>query len=516
MSITSIQFIFFLLLVLLVYYIVPKSKQWIVLLLSSYIFYLCGGVFPLIFILSTTITVFLAGLKMQKIKDTLETKKQQKTAMKKVLVLICLFNLGVLFLFKYYNFFAAGLNEIFCIFEYDIKTPLINIMLPLGISFYTFQAIGYCMDVYRDKIKAENNLARFALFISFFPQIVQGPISRYGDLGIQLKEHHYFDYKKFTFGAQLMLWGGFKKLVIADRLAIIVNNVFESYTDYDGTQILVAIICYSIQIYADFSGGIDIVRGAAQCMGIELPENFNRPYFGTSIAEYWRRWHMSLTGWMREYVFYPIALSKTSNKIGKWGRTHLKKGSLVSKQLPSYLPTFVTFFLIGIWHGAGWGFIVFGFYNASLIVLSMMCTPVFKKLNSFFRINTKCFSWKVWQIIRTFTILTIGKCITRASSVAAGLEMLKACGSAFHFNDIAGRMLAMGLNLQECMALAFGLTVFFIVSVIQENGMSVREKLAEQILIVRWPIYIGMTLAIIIFGVYGIGYDASQFIYRGF
>lgn len=272
---------------------------------------------------------------------------------------------------------------------------------------------------------------------------------------------------------------------------------------------------YAIQIYADFSGGIDIVRGAAECMGINLTENFRRPYFGNTVAEYWRRWHMSLTNWMRDYVFYSLALSKLSSKIGKWGRKHLRQGNL-GKQLPSYLPTFVTFFLIGIWHGAGWGFIVFGLYNATIIVLSMAMTDVFAAVNRALHIRTESPVWRVWQIIRTFAIMVIGKCITRAVSVTAGFDMLGRCLGAFHLSGLMPRLCEMGLDLDNWFVLGLALILFFCVSLMQERGINVREKTASLPLPVRWAIYMAGILSVIIFGVYGVGYDAASFIYRGF
>ncbi len=388
MSFLSFQFVIFIGIVFILYYTVFRNRQWILLLVSSYIFYLMGGVSALVFILSTTVTVYAAGRLMERVKEKSDSRKAAKASNKKILIGVVLINFGILLMLKYFNFIAENINSAFAIFEYDVNLPLVNVLLPLGISFYTFQSIGYAIDVYRDKYEAETNPARFALFISFFPQVIQGPISRYDNLGAKLKEKHKFSYKQFKFGAQLFLWGCFKKLVIADRAGILVSQVFDDHTSYDGLQVFVAVFLYAIQIYADFSGGIDMARGVAQALDIDLIQNFRRPYFATSVAEYWRRWHMSLTQWMRDYVFFPLTLSKASSRIGKWGRKHLK-GNL-GKQLPSYLPTFVTFFLIGIWHGAGWGFIFYGFYNATIIVLSMAFTPVFQAVTENFAYQYRC------------------------------------------------------------------------------------------------------------------------------
>lgn len=500
MSIISITFLLFTLAVFIVYYLVPGRYQWVVMLISSYCFYATGGVGALVFVVGTTLVTYGAGMLMERNKTRNESKKAAKKQNRKVLIGIIILIFGVLFMLKYMRMFTVS--------------PIFAIVLPMGISFYMFQSIGYCIDVYRNKVETETKLLRYALFISFFPLAVQGPISRYGQLGGQLKEEHKFEYNQFTKGLQLMIWGFFKKMIIADRLSVIVGTVFDDYTAFDGTQTAVAIACYALQIYIDFSGGIDIVRGVAQCMGIDLIENFERPYFAPTIADHWRRWHIALTSWMREYVFYSLALSKFSNRIGKWGRSNIK--GHIGKQLPSYLPTFVTFFLIGIWHGAGWGFIVFGFYNATVIVLSMMLQPVWEGLNRTFRINTGNPVWKAWQMIRTFIVMSAGRCMTRAVSVGAGLAMLGSCTHVFDFTDFVHRMLSLGLNFDNCLVLALSCILMFIVSILQERGMNVRDTIGEKNIVIRWIIWIAGIVAVIIFGMYGPGYDAGAFIYKGF
>ncbi|MGI6212859.1 MAG: MBOAT family O-acyltransferase [Anaerovoracaceae bacterium] len=517
MSFISFKFIIFLLIVLVLYYIVPKKYQWVFLLAVSYVFYLFSGLKPLIFILLTTLTTYGGARWMENIKQKSSVKKSEaKSKNRRVLILLAVLNFGILGMLKYYNFFAKQIDSLFGLFKYDVSMPLVNIVLPLGISFYTFQAIGYCIDVYRGKYHAETNLLRHALFISFFPQIIQGPISRYDDLGKQLREYHYFSYKNFTYGAQLMLWGFFKKLVIADRAGVLVSQVFSDPGSYDGLQTFVAFGIYAIQIYADFSGGIDIARGAAEMAGIDLIENFRRPYFGTSVAEYWRRWHMSLTNWMKDYVFFPIALSKRSARIGRWARKNMKKGSKIAKQLPTYFPTFVTFFLIGIWHGAGWGYIVYGLYNSIIIVGSMALTPAFDKMKGGLHINDKSFAWKCFCIARTFLIMMYGKAIVRASSVGAAVSMMKNTLGMFHFADFVSRMTSMGLTGRNLVVLFGACVIFFIVSVLQENGITIRDALSKKPLALRWAVLLCIFTITVVFGVFGEGYNASAFVYRNF
>lgn len=514
MTFLSAGFPAFLAVVILFYYCVPKKYQWLFLLAASYAFYLSGGLYMLFFILATTVTIYAGGRWMQRVKDRNKSKKAAKKINRRILLGEVFLNFGILLLLKYYNFAAVNIDSLFGLFHYDISMPLVNIVLPLGISFYTFQAVGYSIDVYRDKYEAEKNFLRFSLFISFFPQMIQGPISRYDQLGPQLKAHHYFRYENLAFGAQLMLWGYFKKMVIADRAGILVSQVFSGYEAYDGLQVFIAMVLYAIQIYADFSGGIDMTRGAAQMMGIDLIDNFRRPYFATSVAEYWRRWHISLTSWMRDYIFFPITLSKRSGKIGKWGKKHI--GGTIGKQLPTYFPTFVTFTLIGIWHGAGWGFIVYGLYNACVIILGMMLTPVFSMTKKTLHVNEKSFGWMVWGIVRTFLIMVYGKTLSRAESLPAAFGMIRKSFFWAGEGSFSERVTSMGLDGSNLILLILAGAVFFTVSVLQEKGVGIRQSLAGKPLPLRWAACYALLAAVLIFGVYGEGYSSSEFVYRNY
>jgi alginate O-acetyltransferase complex protein AlgI len=511
MSFVSFTFLVFLAAVVVLYYIVPKRFQWVLLLAASYGFYLSCGLKAMLFMISTTVIVFAGALRMQNVKDSCDSHKEAKKRNKKVLVLEVLLNFGILLALKYYNFAAENISALFGMFNYSLDMPLVNIALPLGISFYTFQAVGYTIDVYKNKYDAERNFFRFALFISFFPQMTQGPISRYDDLAPQLAGEHAFCWKEVRFGIELILWGYFKKMVIADRAGIIVSQVFGSSGSYDGLQIFTAMVVYAIQIYTDFSGGIDIARGAAQMMGIHLVDNFRQPYFGDSVAEYWRRWHMSLTNWMRDYVFFPLTLSKFSNRLGKWGRRHFGK---IGKQIPAYLPTFVTFTLIGIWHGAAWGFIAYGLYNSIIIILSMMLTPAFTKWKAALHIDDSSFGWKVWCIIRTFLIMVYGKTLTRAGSVHEAFSMMKK--TLTMFASSGSGLLDLGLGGREIVMLILSIAVLFTVSVLRERGMNIRESLDRGPLPRRWALTLGLLAVVLVFGVYGEGYSASSFVYRNY
>ena len=277
----------------------------------------------------------------------------------------------MLLFFKYFNFFSGNASGLLQRIGIPVVLPALDLMIPIGISFYTLQAIAYMTDVYRGKYRADKNFFKFMLFMSYFPQIVQGPIARYDFLANQLYEGRDMEYKRCTFGIQLILWGYIKKLVIADRLAVPVNEIFNNFNEYTGMLVLLAAIGYGLQVYADFSGGMDIARGVSQVFGIELQLNFKQPYFARSIEEFWRRWHITLGAWMKDYIFYPLSLSKLSGNIGKKAR--LLFGSSIGKKIPSFIAMFIVYFLVGFWHGAEWKYIFYGIWNGLFIMSGILC-----------------------------------------------------------------------------------------------------------------------------------------------
>jgi len=298
MLLTSFSFIGFVLLITCIYYVFPKRYQWVILLVASYSFYAIAGKTVIVFLMVTTISTYGSALLLDKYR-------QHKRL---ILFSNLLLNFGMLFLFKYTDF----------------AVERFHILIPLGISFYIFQSAAYLLDIHRGRYVAEKNLAKFALFVSFFPQIIQGPISRYDQLAPQLFRSRSFDFDRLKYGIQLMMWGYMKKMIIADRAAIIVNQVFGHYGEYPGSVTAVGVLFYTLQIYADFSGGIDIIRGVAQILGIDMIENFRQPFFATSLADFWRRWHISLGSFMKDYLFYSISFSKSFLKFNKWVRKRLK------------------------------------------------------------------------------------------------------------------------------------------------------------------------------------------------
>lgn len=537
MSFTSFNFLAFLFAVIVVYYLVPKKLQWLILLLASYGFYLSTGTGNVLYVLFTTLFTYCGGLAMQKLRDdnlaaikamgdsvTKEQKREMKKAVGKkvrtIQVITVLVNLGVLIFVKASGFFALNLNRIFGLFAWDASIPMINVIAPLGLSYFTFNSIGYLVDVGRGKHDAERHLGKFALFVSFFPSIVQGPLFRYNDVGMQLQQPHNLEYNNLKFGAQLMLWGCFKKLIIADRVAPIVAIIFSEdfiASGFNGSHVFFGVLAYSFQIYCDFSGGTDITRGAAQMMGINLPENFNQPFFATSMADFWRRWHMSLGAWMREFVFFPVMLSKPVTALSKKARKNY--GSYAGKIVPSVIAPLIVFFLIGIWHGITWQYIANGLYNAILISSSVALAPVYKKLGEVLRVNTEAFSFRLFQMLRTFVLLCISRVIVKAPSLYDALRMIKRMFTSWDPDfllGLDGDIFTYGVDEKEMLVLAVSVLILLVVGILRESGIKIRETLAKQNLIFRWAVILALLVFILIFGIYGPAYDARDFIYGQF
>ena len=345
MSFASLPFVGLVTAGVVLYYLVPKRAQWVVLLLASMVFYLVGGVKSAVWLVLVAGLTWLAGLLLEKQNARPAPDKAAKAAVRRAKKRICAACLvlcfGLLYLMKYWNFTASALPS-----AIGDKLPRWDFVVPLGLSYFIFQSVGYVIDVYRGKLPAQKNPLKYGLFVSFFPQMVQGPISRYDQLAPQLLAERSLDWRDLKFGIQLCLWGYFKKLVIADRAAVLVNAVITENCPYGGAIIASGILFYCIQLYCDFSGGIDITRGVARMFGIDMAENFRRPIFAMSLTEYWRRWHITLGAWMRDYVFYPLSLSKAFGRLSRWARTHIRGTG--GKIFATSLATFIVYLIIGI------------------------------------------------------------------------------------------------------------------------------------------------------------------------
>lgn len=481
MSILSVYFVAFLLLLSAVYYITPNKIKPIIILVGNFYFYYQFGLTHLSFLLFSTLTVFAGAILLE--------KAQKSTTKKAVLWLVLFINIGFLF---YSKFTPYLLNLAQKIVTFNSTNILKTVVVPIGISFYTLQVCGYLIDVYREKYCAEKNLLKFTAFATFFPLMLQGPISRYDQLANQIynKAKPKDIYRNFTYGSQLMLWGFFKKLVIADRAAILVNEVFDNYSSYSGWNVIIAILLYTIQIYTDFSGCVDICRGAAQLFGIDVIENFNQPYFAKSTQDFWRRWHIALSSWFRDYIY----ISLGGNRKGIFRK---------------YLNILIVFFVSGLWHGVGIHYIVWGLMQGAFQIIGAVTNPVKEKICAKLKINREIGLPLFIQHFITFILINLSWLVFRANGTIAAIEMFK---SIFTFSPQS----MVNLTHLDMIILVISLLIVFSVSYYKEKGYSIRNEMAKQILPIRWGIFLLLFIAVVLFGIYGPGYSDSAFIYMNF
>lgn len=494
MNFTSGYFLIFFAIVVFMYYMVSTKDRWIVLLLGSLFFVAVGGgIQVILYPLVMTMFVYSAAII---IENTDKAQKKKRRLFLTVVIMIL----------------AAVLTLVKCDAKFDWK--FINIVFPIGISYYTFSLIGYLADVYWKKDRAERNPFRLILFTIYFPKIVQGPIARHNELAVQLEGNHYFSYQDFCFGLQLMIWGFFKKLVIADRAGIVVSQVFGNYENYGGCILFVAIMLVAIQSYCDFSGYMDIAIGISQTLGIKLEQNFNHPFFAKNAAEFWRRWHMTLGAWFKDYVYMPLVISPRLIKLSGWVRKHI--GKRIGKAVMTIIPLAVTWILTGLWHGTGLDYIVWGIYWGSIIIISTLCDKKIKKLTEVLHINVQSPSWKLFQMTRTFLLFSFGRLITVSGDLTVVVEVLKKfVVDSRVWELVDGTIYMMGLDMINFQLLLLCIGILWIVGIIQEK-IRIRESIAKWNFVFRCLFYCLAIWSVMIFGLYGPDYDAKAFLYMNF
>lgn len=491
MLFNSFDFLIFFPAVVLVYFLIPQKVRYIWLLITSYYFYMCWNPKYVLLLLFSTGVTYLGGLAIERF----QTKKT-------FLTLTVVANLTVLFAFKYFDFALDNLNWILGKFHIRAVDPGFDILLPVGISFYTFQALGYTIDVYRKEIYAEKNFFKYALFVSFFPQLVAGPIERSKNLLKQVSEKHTFDYDRMRKGLLIMLWGYFLKLVVADRAAIFVNAVYGDYVSYGGIYIVVATILFAVQIYCDFAGYSTIARGAALIMGFRLMENFEAPYFAKSVAEFWRRWHISLSGWFRDYLYIPLG----GNRKGK---------------LRKQLNTMIVFLVSGLWHGASWNYVVWGGLNGFYQVVGMWWKELKNKVGigkeDSAKTSLKTVCKNVCKTVFTFLLVDFSWLFFRADSMQDAVAMLKSVLTVRNFNILTdGSLFCLGLNQYHFLFMLLVIVILWIADFFKYKDVDMFEKIEKQNVLVRYMVYMCLFCAVVLFGIYGVDYEASQFIYFQF
>lgn len=474
MTYISFDFYIFVAVVCIVYYIIPLQIRWLAILIGSVWFYykICDkGVW---IVLLTIILSYFAGLLTAQFREY--KKISQVIVYGSVLVLVI-----VWFILKgeFHNVFFAWI-------------------VPVGISFYTLQIISYLIDIYKGKISAQRNILKYALYVLFFPQIVQGPIPRYQQLSNQLYQGHFFREDSFVKGVQLILWGFFLKLMIADKAAVIVNEIFAKWEIYKGFYFWVAGILYSIELYTDFLACVTISQGVAGLFGVELIDNFKRPYFAISIKDFWRRWHISFSGWLRDYIYIPLGGNRKGN-------------------IAKNINLLITFAVSGVWHGNGLQFFVWGLLHALYQIVGALTKEMRMKLYNIVLLPEQSGLRITIQRISVFFWVTLAWVIFRADSLEIGMYIIKSMFSVYNpwifFNDA---LLKLGLDWKDWCVLLISIGILIWNHSKQEKGICIRNLIMNRSVYIRWTIYIVAILCIMVFGTYGFGYNAQDFIYGGF
>lgn len=495
MSFVSLHFLIFFPVVIIGYFSIPHKLRWAWLLIASYCFYLSWNPQYAIFLVVSTLITYFSGILIGMANKLADLKKSVK--LKKTWVFLSLAsNITILVIFKYLNFFSQIYTDTLSLFGTAAEVTKFDLLLPVGISFYTFQALTYTIDVYRGDIEPQKHLGKYALFVSFFPQIIAGPIGKSKDMLHQFEEEHSFDYNRARHGLLLMLWGFFEKMVVADRLGELVNTVYDNPQNYFGAQVAVATVFFAFQIYCDFAGYSNIARGAAEIMGFHLPVNFDGPYFSQSIQEFWRRWHISLGAWFWDYLYIPLG----GNRCSKFRR---------------YMNIIIVFAVCGLWHGASVNFIIWGLLHGLYQVVGHISKPVKENAIKALGIKEKSLFCKVYRIAVTFILVHFAWIFFRANTFQDALTIL---GNLVLFDPSAlwnGMILNMGLSLPELIVAVAGIGIVLVVDALSRKHDLCGELLQKNT-VLRWTVYLTATFVILIFGIYGLQYNAQQFIYSQF
>ena len=493
MLFNSLEYLLFFVAAAGVNYLLPKRARNLWLLLASYAFYACYNVAYAALLAGVTLTTWGCSLMIQRGVDA---GAEDKSPLKKWVALAVVVNMLLLCFFKYTGFL---MENVLRLVGRDVQNAaFLNIIMPVGISFYIFQAVGYVVDVYRQKVKAEKNIVNYALFVSFFPQLASGPIGRATSLLPQIKAPRAFDVERVRRGLLEFCWGAFLKLMIADRAAVLVNTVYASHTKYAGLVLLVAAVCYSFQIYCDFASYSYMAVGCGRVLGFDMIQNFNTPYFALSITDFWRRWHISLSSWFRDYLYIPLGGSR---------RGAVRK----------HLNTVIVFLVSGLWHGANWTYVIWGALNGVFQVIGNATKPLRMKICRALHCDPDSFGNRVLRIVFTFLLVTVTWVFFRAESLTQAAEILTRIVTDFRPWALwRGTLLKLGLSAAEITVMCLSLLVLLGVSLAKASGKDVIGALLRQGILFRWTVYLLLTFAILIFGRYGAGFDASSFIYFQF
>lgn len=503
MSFISIEFFALIALTALLYTVLPKMRRW-VLLTASLVFYLSYGWSYLPFIIVTTVTTFFAAKKIAFLREGEPGDAERKKA-KTVLILTLVLNLGILIVGKLLNYIGIAA---------DCDALVKYVIIPLGVSYYTFSTVGYLLDVYWSRYGAETDFVQFLLFTCYFPHVVQGPISRYDQLGSELKNLTPITYDRLCAGLQLMLWGYFKKLLIVNRIRPFVTDIFGSTANF-GALYLVALAADVVMIYTDFSGYMDIMRGVSDIFGVTLERNFDHPFFSKSVSEFWRRWHMSLGSWFKDYVYMPLSMS--APMVALYGKLAKKKNRRFAKNVTTVLSLLTVWILTGLWHGTGLGYVMWGVYYGTIIAVSVICEKNYKNLNKRLRIDTGSWWFNGFRIVRTWICFAGGRLITKGESFSEALSFFRSIVTNLQLRQvfIKANFTSHHANVSSLVQFVVYFALFFVVEILQTK-YNIREEIKKRNVAIRWAVWIIGIVVVLAFGVIDSSNGIAGFEYQNF
>ena len=510
MSLVSSLFLVFVAAVLLLYYVLPRSLRLWVVLAASLAFAGFLGFYTLLFVLVSAVLCYIGGL--------LAGPSKSNAARNAGTIITIVINIALLCCIKYYNVLGFAAERLNLLFGATGNTNTFFLYaVPVGMSFYVLQTTGYILDCRWEKIAPEKNFFKVLLFSTYFPQLMSGPMNTYANLSAEFEKAKdvKFSFERISDGAVRIAWGFFKKLVIADRAAITVNQIFGDHVNFTGLYVPIGVVFFAIQLYCDFSGCMEVVIGVSHMLGIELPENFNCPFFSKTVKEYWRRWHITLGGWLRDYLMYPVLKSEPMIKLGDWAKA--KFGKKNGKKVPTYIALLILWFAVGYWHGGLWNYVIgSGILHFIYIVLGMIFEPLFKKIRP--KIGADKLYFRIFQSVRTFILMLTGFVFFRSATVADAIDMYAAIfrkGAALNWANFSSS----GMDLSNLIVLIAGVLLLAAVDAYKyvpgedDKPKSAIAFLRSKGIVVLWAAFMVLVVATLVFGMYGLGYDSGSFIY---
>ena len=510
MSLVSSLFLVFVAAVLLLYYVLPKSLRLWVVIAASLAFAGFLGFYTLLFVLVSAVLCYVGGL--------LSGPSKSNSLRNAATIITVVINIALLCCIKYYNVLGLAAERLNLLFGATENTNTFFLYaVPVGMSFYVLQTTGYILDCRWEKIAPEKNFFKVLLFSTYFPQLMSGPMNTYANLSAEFEKAKEvkFSFERISDGALRVAWGFFKKLVIADRAAMTVNQIFGDHVNFTGWYVPIGVLFFAIQLYCDFSGCMEVVIGVSHMLGIELPENFNCPFFSKTVKEYWRRWHITLGGWLRDYLMYPLLKSEPLIKTGDWAKA--KFGKKNGKKVPTYIALLILWFAVGYWHGGLWNYVIgSGILHFIYIVLGMIFEPLSKKIRP--KIGADKLYFRIFQSVRTFILMLTGFVFFRSATVMDAVDMYAAIfrrGAALNWANFSSS----GMDLSNLIVLVIAVLILAAVDAYKyvpsedDQPKSMIAFLRSKGIVILWAAFMFLVVATLVFGMYGLGYDSGSFIY---